>query len=214
MGIYIYICICTVYIYICTLILYCANIPSLHKKSWIHHIQATVRKESLPPLKNNTRRSQQVGASGANLGLVPRAKMAGCWIRTSAVNSGLHQVVGWWFVGNQYGICIYPVYSISCFTCLLFKKIYTTAWNMSSCCPTSNLLAALLENAPTVRIMLQPSCWPKWCSNSKLNIACNFRQLYNCNKPPSKNIPPPPNVEFFCIMRFSVSERLCDWTCS
>ena len=54
------------------------NIPSLHKKFWLHQSQATVRKESLPPLKNNTRRSQQVGASGANLGLVPRDRMAGC----------------------------------------------------------------------------------------------------------------------------------------
>ena len=97
-----------VYIYDIYLFIYKRfQYPTLHKKSWIHHIQVTVRKESLPTLKNNTRRSQQVDASGANLGLVPRAKMAGCWIRTSAVNSRLHQVVGWWFVGNQYGICIY-----------------------------------------------------------------------------------------------------------
>lgn len=82
---------------------------------------------------------------------------------------------------------------------------------MSSCCPTSNLLAASLENAPIgqamsypiFRIMLQPSCWPKWCSNSKLNIACSFRQLYNCNKPPSKTIPPQMLSFFaFCVSRF------------
>ena len=133
--------------------------------------------------------------------------MAGCWIRTSAVNSGLHQVVGWWFVGNHYGICIYPVCP---FTCLWYKKynyverVIMLSYQQSfgsfirKCTHRSgHVLPYLQNNAATILLakMVQ--------QQQAEYIACNFRQLYNCNKPPSKNIPPK-MLSFFawCVSRF------------
>ena len=92
---------------------------------------------------------------------------------------------------------------------LFVKNI--TAWNMSSCCPTSNLLAALLENAPIGQAMSYPIFKNKAATILLAKMvqqqqaeyrACNFRQLYNCNKPPSKNIAPK-MLSFFawCVSR-------------
>ena len=63
--------------------------------------------------------------------------------------------------------------------------------------------------------MLKPSCWPKWCSNSKLNteLVILGKYITATNHHPKTS---PNNVYFFCMMCFSVSETetLCDGTCS
>ena len=58
----------------------CFQVDSSSNFWKVIQVQGAVRKESLPPLKNTTRKSG--AASGANFGLVPRARIAGCWMRT------------------------------------------------------------------------------------------------------------------------------------
>lgn len=87
-------------------------------------------------------------------------------------------------------------------------------------CNTRNLLADL-ENAPIGQAMSYPIFRDNAATILQAKMVqqqqaeyrvCDFRQLYNCNKPPFKNIPP--KCCFFCMMRFSVSKTLCDWRCN